>query len=121
MKYLKSYIKFNESEINDIDWKEVHYLISDNTEEAKNKNWNACTTANDLTEADSYLTIDDFTQLENHDIVYNWDGIPIFDNEEYLNYNVFLEKIKKIWNTTYVYPRDFSEVPYMRGNETDGG
>jgi len=83
---------------NNIDWEILFEILKNNTEAEKYKKNHVTIAVNELTDvADGYLTKEELNYLIHHDLVYNWDGIPIIDNDEYLDFAKFYNKAKEIW------------------------
>jgi len=103
-----------------IDWKVFWETLINNTEITKDKTREGITyNVSDLTDDDGFLSFDSLKHLEDYGLIYNWDGIPIIDEPEYLDFNKFYNKAKEIWLKDVRVKNDPSHEPspYYRGNE----
>jgi len=87
------------SKFEDIDWKVLHEILINNTKAQAEHLNHVLMYTNTLTDVvDGYLTIQDFSMLEDADLVYDSDGVPIIENSKYQDFNEFFNKAKEIWN-----------------------
>ena len=113
---------------NGIDWQLLHEQLMVNTELVaahKTSEGNLMVyNVSDLTDYDEgLLSFDELKHLEDFDLVYIHDGIPIIEEDRYKDYNAFKSKAAEIWNKEAPIQQNSnnSEAPYLRGRETDGG
>jgi len=87
---------------NHIDWQMLHEQLIINTElqaAHKTSDGNLMTAnAGDFTDDEGMLSSDELNLLEEYDLVYIHDGLPIIENEQYKDLNVFKAKAQEIWN-----------------------
>lgn len=103
-----------------IDWKTFWETLVNNTEITKDKIKKGITySVSDLTDDDGFLSYDSLKHLEDYNLIYIWDGIPIIDETKFLDYQNFYNKAKEIWLQDVRVKNDPSHEPepYRSGNE----
>ena len=83
-------IKSGLGNINDIDWKTLHGIFIQNTENFKQGKISDGVTVNDLTDYDGYLSSDELKFLDNWSVIYIDGQFVVFDDEQYMNYDIFI-------------------------------
>lgn len=104
----------------DIDWQMIFDCLIQNTKIIKDKTESGITyNTSDFTDDDGMLSYESLKHLENHDLIYIFDGLPIIDEPKYLDYQSFYNKAKEIWLKDVRVKNDPSHEPspYYRGNE----
>lgn len=103
-----------------IDWETFYKFLVRNTKIIKDKeDIGIAYNVGDFTDDDGMLSHESLKHLEDHDLIYIFDGFPIIDNPEYLDYQSFYNKAKEIWLKDVKHQNDPSHEssPYYRGNE----
>lgn len=88
----------NENEINKINYRELFNILNKNTKIIKNKSLDDFAYRVDDLYKNNIITMEDLSDLYDHNVIQNLDGFPIIDNIEYLDYNNFISKLKEILN-----------------------
>lgn len=109
------------SKFKDIDWAMIHPILVNNTKELKYKKPidDITFSVNNFEEVG--VSKEDLELLNDRDVIYIWDRMPIIDNETYLDYNNFLSAAKNAWDKGFSNDinKNDSETPYLRGRELD--
>ena len=81
-----------------VDWQVIHEILLENTNILKNKISSQATFgARDFYD-DQYLTKEELGILMHDDLIYLWDGVPIIDDERFLDFDAFYNEAKRIWD-----------------------
>lgn len=84
-----------------IDWDILHKFLVKNTKIAKYKTEKGeLYGINDFTDDDGFLSLSSLKLLENDDLIYIWNGIPIIDDEKYMDMKNFYAAAKNAWLKT---------------------
>ncbi len=88
----------------DMNWKQLHDILISNTNNDKKyapgTMQSIFITKEDLIK-DGDLTDEEYEILEDHNIISTMDFYPIILDEKYLDFNVFFEAVKKLWNEKF--------------------
>lgn len=85
------------SNFKDIDWVDIHPVLVNNTKILKYKEPIDSITYSVNNFEEIGVSKEDLNLLEDHDIIYIWNGNPIIDDEQYLDFNNFLQAAQSAW------------------------
>jgi hypothetical protein len=88
----------NENEIDKVNYKMLFDALIKNTEIIKDKILDDIAYRTDDFIKNNIVSIEELSDLYKSNIIQNLDGFPIIDNSDYLNYNIFINKVKEALN-----------------------
>lgn len=105
-----------------IDWQVFFETLVMNTKIAKDKTEKGMVyNVNDFTDDDGFISPESLKHLEDHDLIYIWNGVPIIDNPEFLDFRKFYDQAKSIWLKDVKVDNSPSQFRYRDDGGTDGG
>jgi hypothetical protein len=102
----------------DVDWRVLHEVFVHNDEVVKGISNNIGSNYGDLTDHEGIVSPEELKQLEDFNLIVKRGAFPVIA-PEYMEFDVFYNKAKEIWDKELPPDTNDSEAPYLRGREPE--